>query len=946
MRGIAHRLVLVAVLCAALARPALGLDPRKQMTQYVHDVWTSNDGLPQESVNAITQTPDGYLWVGSQEGLARFDGVTFTTFDSHTTRGVLDNFIHALFTDRTGTLWIGASDGLLRYEGNGRFVPAWNSATEPTTSARQVTEDGAGRLWVSMGSDGTSGPKGLLRYRNGIESILTTKDGLSSNVVSYSAFDRDGNLWLATSNGIDVLAGGRVVRRYTTADGLADNVVRVVLVDRAGTVWAGTEKGLSSLKNGRFSSFTTRDGLADDRILRLLEDRDGVLWIATGRGVNRVIDGKIEPPPPIAGLDNSQIFALFEDREGSLWIGTHVNGLHRLRSAKFTAIGGPEGLLKDSINGIYEDRAGRIWIGTAQSGANILEHGRVRALSKRDGLETNGVRVFREDRDGAMWIGTRNGLQRLADGKVTTWTKSDGLPDDNILSVLRDRRGVLWIGTNRGVARYENGRIVQVSTPRGFPQTVRVIHEDRRGRVWFGGGEGLAWWDGARFRVEPQFAKAHVMSVSEDGDGTMWLGTWSQGLHRLRDGQVTRYTTASGLYDNVAWSLLDDGRGNLWMGSNRGIYRVAKKQLDDFAAKRIATIACTVYGTADGMRRRETNWGTPPAIRARDGRFWFATTGGAVVIDPAGIRTNRLPPPVVLERFVADDREIATGTAAVLPPGTQNIEIHYAGLSLVSPDKVRFRYRLEGYDDDWVDAGARRTAYYTNVDPGTYRFRVIAANDDGVWNETGASVSFRLKPYFRQTPWFYALVVTALIFVGAGLDKLRERHRRIRHQAFHDPLTGLPNRAQLDQRSTLALSQAQKQERSIAILFLDLDGFKRVNDSHGHASGDRLLQLVAARFGACLRPGDMLARIGGDEFAVLLENINDRAVITEIARRIIDAVGQPFVVEGVPARLGVSIGIAVHPDDGAEVKTILQAADRAMYRAKVSGGNAYTFHSA
>lgn len=356
-------------------------------------------------------------------------------------------------------------------------------------------------------------------------------------------------------------------------------------------------------------------------------------------------------------------------------------------------------------------------------------------------------------------------------------------------------------------------------------------------------------------------------------------------------------------------------------------------------------ITCAVYGTADGMRRRETNWGSPPAIRARDGRLWFGTTGGIVIIDPAELRAGRVVPPVVLERFVADERDVAMTPPPVLPPGTQNIEIHYAGLSLVSPEKVRYRYRLEGYDDRWIDAGTRRAAYYTNIDPGAYRFRVGASIDGGAWSESGPTIAFRLRPFFRQTAWFYALAIAALILFGVALNALRERHRRIRHQAFHDPLTGLPNRMELDQRAAAALAQAQRQGRSIAILFLDLDGFKRVNDSHGHAIGDRLLQLVAARFQACLRARDTLARIGGDELAVLVEAIDDPETAAEIARSLIAAVREPFLVDGRRATLGVSIGIAVHPVDGDEVRTILQAADRAMYRVKMAGGNAFAFHS-
>jgi diguanylate cyclase (GGDEF)-like protein len=930
------------VILTAHALAALALDPHRLLTQYVHDTWTTNEGLPQASVNAITQTPDGYLWIATQEGLARFDGVGFTVFDSRTTEGTLDNFVYALHTDHKGTLWVGASGGLLRYDGNGRFFLYGEEHGWPGSSARQIAEDAAGQLWVGMASDGSVGEKGLIRFRDGRFTIFTTKDGLTSNMVHQACPDRQGNLWVGTGNGLNVLRNGKFTH-YTTADGLPDNFVRTVLVDRAGAVWVGTPRGLSRLANGAFTTFTTKDGLADANILTLFEDRDGVLWVGTAHGLSRLVAGRFESAPSLPGLGDDQIFKLFEDREGSLWIGTHASGLHRLRNVKFTPLGSPEGLLGESAGGILEDRAGRIWIGTSPGGVSILGQGHFRTLSTQNGLTTDSARAFFEDRDGAMWIGTPEGLNRLENGRITTYTTGDGLPSENIQVVHRDRSGTLWVGTGRGLARFENGKFITVSYGPDAPVSIRFIHEDRARRLWIGGGDGLGYVSGTAFHAVPALDDANLQSIAEDADGTLWLGTWSQGLHRWKDGKLTRYTTASGLYDDVAWSVLDDLHGNLWMGSNRGIYRVAKRELDAFAAGNVKSVTSIVYGTAAGMRRRETNAGSPSALRSRDGKLWFATTGGVVVIDPANVMTNRVAPPVAIERFVTDGAEIAMADSLVLRPGSRDIEIHYAALSFVSPEKVRYRYKLDGYDEHWIDAGNRRVAYYTHVGPGTYHFQVIAANDDGVWNRTGAAIAFRQRPLFHQTWWFAALVIAALILLGVALDAWRERQRRIRHQAFHDPLTGLPNRMLLAQRCEAALSRAEKRARSMAILFIDLDGFKKVNDSLGHAGGDQLLHIVAMRFRGCVRGVDTLARIGGDEFAVLVADAAEPERLAEVALRLIDVVREPFVIDETSVVLGVSIGIARSPDDGADVKTMLQAADRAMYSAKLAGGNQFRF---
>lgn len=931
------RLLLFCVLLAGHAAAGLALDRNRLLTQYVHDRWTTSEGLPQDSVNAIAQTSDGYLWIATQEGLARFDGIRFTVFDSRATGGVLTNFVHTLFTDRAGTLWIGASGGLLRYAGNGKFVRYGEEIGWPDTSARSISEDAAGNLWVGLGSEGTSGRKGLLRFKDGQLKTFTIDGDPAGNQVLDTCPDREGNIWFGTASGLRVMRNGTLTN-YTTAAGLADNFVRAVRVDRTGAVWAGTPRGLSVLRNGKFTTYTTKDGLSNDSIRAITEDRDGTIWIGTARGLNRFSqEGKIEAAPSPSGIAEDQIMDVFEDREGSLWIGTHSNGLQRLRAGRFTPFGSPEGLLGDSANGIFEDRAGRIWIGTSPGGVTVLDQGRVRTFSVRDGLSNHTARMLLEDRRGDVWIGTNDGLNRLRAGRLTAYTTRDGLPSNNLLSGYEDRQGTLWFGTDSGLARLDGGRFLRVDIPHG-PAAIRLIREDRSGRLWIGGGDGVGYLRGGTFTPEPRLATANVHAMHEDADGTLWLTTWGQGLHRLAGTKLTSYSTAHGLYDDVAWSILADGAGNFWMGSNRGIYRVPKQQLDDVAAGKRKTVACTVYGTADGMRKRETNAGSPPALRSRDGRLWFATTGGVVVIDPKNIRMNDVAPPVVLERVVADEKPIPLDSSIVLEPGTRSIEFHYAALSLISPQKVQYKYRLAGYDDHWIDAGTRRSAYYTNIDPGAYRFEVIAANDDGVWNETGASIPFRLRPYFRQTRWFYALAVIALILVGVALDSWRERQRRMRHQAFHDPLTGLANRMLLARRSEAALATSIKRARPLAILFLDLDRFKIVNDGHGHEAGDRLLEQVASRFRTCIGPGDTLARIGGDEFAVLLADL-DQGPPEAVAQRMLDCMRDPFVVEDQTVSLGVSIGIARHPEDGADVKTILQAADRAMYRAKLAGGN-------
>lgn len=937
--------IVAALLLSALVAPVgFALDPSLRLTQYVHDSWTSNEGLPQDSINDIAQTPDGYLWLATQEGIARFDGSQFMTFDSKSTGGTIQNFVYALFVDRRGTLWAGASGGLLRYDGKGSFNLVGPKQGWPDSSAKSLAQDGAGSLWAGLATDGGShGRKGLVRLKDGRVTIFTTRDGLSSDEV-HQTWPDGNDLWIATGNGLDVMTEGKV-RVYTTADGLASNDVRAVRKDHAGNVWAGTARGLSRYRDGRFTTFTTTDGLLDNEIRSLYEDRDGVVWVATAKGVNRFVQGELQSAAGIPGLGDDRIFTFMEGREGSLWIGTHASGLHRLRSGKFTPYGSPEGLSGTSVSAMYEDRAGRMWLAMAGGALNVLANGALVTKDLvQDGFGGDTINTMLEDRAGNFWAGTDRGLKRLQQGRFGP-PLTVGLPDVRVTVLYEDRVGTLWVGTSNGLARRVAGKVEPVPLPRGAPGSIRLLDEDREGRLWIGGGDGLGYLANGKYTAVPAYG-ANVQSMLEDPDGTLWFTTWGSGLLRLRARRMTRITSVDGLFDDVAWKMVDDGAGNFWMGSNRGVSRVSREELSSFAPGRGTAIHSVSYGVADGMRRREINLTQHSIIRAHDGTLWFATTDGVAVIDPIHIRTNRLPPPVILEHFSTDGNVMPTMGPLELPPGRGNLEVEYVALTFVAPSRVRYRYMLEGFDKEWIEAGTRRTAYYTNIAPGTYTFRVIAANDDGVWNTRGASLTFRLAPAFHQTWWFYVLIVVALMVLAGVINVLRKRQLAIRHQVFHDPLTGLANRTLLTARGEVALTQAARLGHSIAILFLDLDGFKSVNDTLGHAVGDRLLQLVASRFRSCIREVDTLARIGGDEFAALVADLADESRAAEVAQRLITAMQRDFSFDGHNLMLGVSIGIAVHPFDGSDVATMLQAADRAMYRAKLSGGNAYQFNSA
>ncbi|HXF06398.1 MAG TPA: two-component regulator propeller domain-containing protein [Blastocatellia bacterium] len=768
---------------------AWALDPRKALTQYAHDVWQIEHGLPSNTIGVIVQTRDGYLWLGTDNGLARFDGLRFTVFNKANTPAFGSNRITALLEDREGALWIGT-------------------------------------------------PTGLIRLKNGEWTVHTTRDGLSDNRIVSLCQDHQGNLWIGTeTNGINRFANGKFTV-YTQQQGLASNDVRVTYVDRRGTLWVGSAGGLSRFHNGRFIAYTAKEGVSFASVQAFSEDQEGALWIGTGSGLIRFKDGTFVLISK-DGFSPRTRRTMIHDREGNLWVGTYGEGLYRLSRGTWSRLTVKEGLSDDRVLSLYEDREGSLWVGT-HGGLNRLKDERVTAYTTREGLPDEWVYSVGEDRDGSLWIGTRGGLARWKEGMLITYTTAQGLPNNIVRALHVDRKGNLWIGTDGGgLVRWSQGRFIRYGQKQGLmSDRVYAIYEDRNGYLWVGtygqglyqvkGGKLISFtlegnrlrrvssgaspqgfvrviyedrqgnlWVGARralFRLRGENATFYgpqqgfspgelVTSFHEDEDGTLWIGTYGGGLNRFRDGKFTVYTTDHGLPDNVIYQILEDGQGNLWMSSNRGIFRVSRKELSDLAQGKVASLTPSVYGAADGMKSSECNGGNQSAgCKTRDGRLWFPTTKGVVAIDPTRLRANPLPPPVVIEQIKVDGNVIDLRKTAQAPPGRGELEIDYTALSLLDPQKVRFKYRLEGFDEHWTDAGTHRTAHYTNLPPGRYRFRVIACNNDGVWNEMGAAVEFYLEPHFYQTRWFLALAVLLLASLGPSIYIFRVRQLKARER--------------------------------------------------------------------------------------------------------------------------------------------------------------------
>ncbi len=761
-------------------------------------VWQVKDGLPQNQVREITQTRDGYIWIATNDGLARFDGIRFVVFNLENTPALRSNIFTALYEDRDGALWIGSDGGLVRYQIDqfAAFTTADGLAADTITS---IGEAGDGSLLIATGN--------ALNVRRGDKFERVTAIQLpASRSIRQICTTRSGDTWLATSAGAFLISGDKV-RHYTAQDGLISDNLHSVIADRKGNVWFGTiGRGLIRLSQGKFENYPIKPGLPDDIVYAVKEDSSGQLWAGTHAGLYRLGDGYFAGFTRLDGLPSDFVIALCADREGSLWVGTDGGGIARARDSGVTVFSSRDGLAGDSVRSIVEDERRGVWIASWFSDSvNLFRDGQFSAIGKGNSLLRNGVRAMLLDQRGTLWLAVAsNRLVSLRRGVFRDHTAPAATPLPPIFSLAEDEQGRLWVGRSDGLWYFEDGKLVKVITGTNPPiPSVRVIIRSRHGGLWAGTESGLVRYHDGSLRIYTErdgLPYPFVTGLHEDSDGVLWVGTRGGGLSRLKDGVLTTSTMKHGLPSDSVYQILEDDRQNLWCGSSRGIFRVSRHQLNQLAEGKIKTLSSVSYGHTAGTQN-SVHFGThPSACRTRDGWLWFPTLNGIVVIDPDKLRLNTIPPPVIVEQVHVDRQSFGLDTRIIAPPGRGEIEIQYTGLSFVAPRDVRFRYKLEGYEQDWVEAGSRRTAFYTNLPPAEYAFRVLAGNNDGVWSETGATIHLKLLPHFYQTLWFYAVCALAV----AGLGFLIHRQRVLRMQERHVGVMAERNRIARDIHDTLA----------------------------------------------------------------------------------------------------------------------------------------------
>lgn len=761
---------------------AFAVSPSDQ--EFLRRIWQAEDGLPNPVVRSVLQTPDGYLWVATEESLARFDGVGFTEFDRKNPREKGERWIVAMVVTKDGSLWYSSANGGLGRLKDGKTVRYTTGNGLPGNYVLSLCEDRQGNLWI-----GTS--VGLAKFVDGKFLSLTNSPGLVTEAVRSIIETRDRTLWIGTAKGLCRFKDEKFTF-HSLGSNPEINAILSLCEDRDGNLWIGTSAGgLVQWKDDKVKKrHSTKTGLAHNVVRKVYEDRAGNLWIGTHSGLQRFINGKFfllkcrdTSSAEMADSISDVIYDITEDKEGNIWAGTSV-GLTRLKIQRIKTYSKEDGLPHVQTTAVFQDRFGAVWVGTFGGGLCRFQDGELVVFTTSDGLDSNHILSIYEDREGTMWIGTDGvGLNRYKDGAFSHFSMTEGAPANTIKMILQDRAGNLWVGNNIGVSRFADGKFIP--EPQLIRAGVKAMIEDRKGNLWIGTRSGLIYWNNGKtnvFNEKSGLSSELINALYEDKEGTLWIGTELGGLNRFKNGKFTPYSTSQGFNERVL-HILEDDQNNLWMATRNGIVSVNKKELNDFADGRISSINFVSYGKSDGMRRAQCNGIAQPAgWKTREGYFWFPTLHGVVAFNPNEVIGNRVPPPVVIEKVIVDGKSFVDWRSGRFPPGGGHFDFHYAGLSFNVPEKVRFKYKLEGFDHDWQDASNRRVARYTNLRPGDYQFRVKACNNDGIWNETGASFAFTLSPNFYKTGFFYAGCSIVAIFAGMELWRFRIRRMKRREK--------------------------------------------------------------------------------------------------------------------------------------------------------------------
>jgi diguanylate cyclase (GGDEF)-like protein len=977
-------LLLAGVLLAPAALHASTPARSPPLRDYAIDLWTSRDGLPHNSIRDIAQTADGYLWFATWEGLVRYNGLEFTTFDRSTRPALADNGTGALYVDPNGALWLSDSRGnLSRYTPDGRLRIWSRPADVPQVLLPAMAMDHRGRLWMLFEGRGLAylAPDGRIVYE------APAEDSPLRTAYAHMVIDARDRVWVGSNAGLLIRATDGTVRAASKDLGLPPGFAWPYLAPD-GTLWVVAQDCVYRLQGERLVMVHQLPGAG--RLTALLQDRHGELWIGTeSAGVLRAGPHGIETLSSALPLPRGRITRLHQDAEGSIWVGAN-GGLFRLRETLFTNTTVRDGLGSDYVRALLHDvQGGDLWVGHSTGLDRIGAERGIGHLDLPTGTgKPPSVLSLAQERDGTLWIGTANdGLYRRAPGgAVRRYGPEQGLAIGTVRGISIGPDGVVWLATQRGVARVQGDRVV---TPPGVPATLATAVYSEAGAVWIGTLEGALVLRGEALESVPLEALGGgrtVFGFVRLGDA-MWISS-DRGLYRHREGRLSRVGLEQGVPVDAVFQLIPDRAGNLWITSNRGVLRTDLQSLQRVADGLQPRVRMVNHNEMDGMASSQANGSSGPSAVVRDdGTLWVATAGGVATVDPARLRWfgDWPAPPVVIGEVEQDGLPLPWRDAAALSlEGGHRLSVSYVGLSYLLPERTEYRTRLEGLEGlegDWVERGRQRSVEFIRLPPGAYTLHVSAAHPDGPWSRREAVLRFTIRPlpWQRHGVQLGALLVLGLLLFSLYryrihryraravrlarlvdertrdlqvqaqqlrdadrektglLHQLRLQSEAFERQAREDVLTGLPNRRALDERLAQEIARARRSGQPLCIAMLDVDHFKKVNDQYSHGVGDLVLRQVGGLLVGHGRDADMAARSGGEEFCLVFADTSlaQAARACERLRELFHA--QPGWGGIADLRITFSAGLVQLEDDDDAPASLYQRADRLLYRAKRHG---------
>jgi diguanylate cyclase (GGDEF)-like protein len=933
------------------------------LSDYFTQTWNTDDGLPHNGINSISQTSDGYLWIATWEGLARFNGREFKTFTRGSKMGLPDTSVKSLTSTQSGKLLVaGARGGISE-----RFNNHWSPYSPAEAMINHAIYDNNDDLWLALEG------KGLV-YRN---KKTQQKTIIINNIRAYKILqDNEGTIWVGTNKGLFSVKNKTLVRYFDKQYGLPSTPVLDMLLTKKNELIVATKQGAYKLLNGIFQPL--HKDLTDEMISSLLEDTANNIWIGTDNsGIFRLSQNHLEQLNDQSGLPNNKISALYQDQEQSIWVGTS-GGLFRLREAPFITVTMKQGLYGDYIRSVLSHSNGTLWIGSSK-GLNKIDGDKITSINTTNKNKHISVLSLAETPEKQVLVGTYNNgvFITTANGLKELFTTKEGLPSNEVRSILVDSSKNIWIGTAAGLVKISpNNTIEEFNKQTGLPASfIMALAEDQHGKVWIGTGDGIASYNkGAlqTYRLNDKFDAEYAFGFYVEKN-SLWMATDRGLIHiDLNTNKISAITKENGLPVDKIFQVIIDNNNIFWLTSNRGVISVTRDEIDNIIQDKSNSVNYKFFSEGVGLLSTQANGGsTPAATLHKDGSVWIATAKGASHINHERLqRMAETTIPVVIEQLEVDGKSYPISSSVTLPAGASRITIHYAGLGYLMSKHIIYQTKLIGFDEQWQNKNNKTFTEFTNLVPGTYTFRMRAKYPSGKWQENIATINLTITPFYWQTTWFKSLIVISLfisLFMIYRYRMVAIKHSQIKlknlvaqqtvelqnqaelfsYQAKHDQLTGLFNRRAFDEWCNQDFRKAILDNKPLTIAILDIDHFKSVNDEYSHLIGDQVIKRIADILQELTQKSSTkikLARWGGEEFTLLINhNVEKSYDFCELLRVTIK--NHDFSDLADDLSITISIGLTDN-SEVTEYDKMLSHADQALYFTKHHGRNQVKIYQA